>query len=127
MDSKKTYSKNRQSADKTQFDDSYTGGIGSAGWPPKKYQHIKGTGYGTKWSPTPVKHSYLMNSTFSNNSQTEFLNYDAPPKRSRSENNKPKTNNKMTFNTNFNDSLAKSHQIEEIKSQERINNLQSNY
>ena len=23
----------------------------SGGWPPKKYEHIKGTGYGTSWSP----------------------------------------------------------------------------
>ena len=28
---------------------------GSGGWPPKKYEHVKGTGYGSSWSPMPPK------------------------------------------------------------------------
>jgi hypothetical protein len=29
----------------------------SGGWPPKKYEHIKGTGYGTSWSPASFRKS----------------------------------------------------------------------
>ena len=29
----------------------------SSGWPPKKYEHVKSTGYGTSWSPASFKKS----------------------------------------------------------------------
>ena len=35
-------------------DDEMSGG---GGWPPKKYEHIKGTGYGTSWAPASFRKS----------------------------------------------------------------------
>ena len=48
-------------------------------WPPKKYQHIRSTGYGTSWKPQTVKKNLL----FDLNKSNERLNTSAS--RSRSE------------------------------------------
>ena len=33
------------------------GDVSEGAWPPKKYEHVKSTGYGTSWSPASFKKS----------------------------------------------------------------------
>lgn len=71
----------------------------SGAWPPKKYEHIKGHGYGTSWSPASLKKSYTMSFGRTNQS-TENLNTQTGGGRSRSSTRPIRRNVESNLNRN---------------------------
>ena len=52
-----SFSNKKSSYDYEMRDVDGDGDVSEGAWPPKKYEHIKSTGYGTSWSPASFKKS----------------------------------------------------------------------
>jgi hypothetical protein len=100
---------------------------GRSNWPPRKYQHVQGSGYGTRWKPETVKRNPLgeLNRSLQErqNSMSRSPSGTRPISRNLSNENS-KSNNYQPF-ANFNEKLLTQSGLldDAFKSQELITKL----